>query len=185
MTKTRKTADKSRLSDARWQMGIVMGVLLLVVAVLALKRADSSATAPVLESEAVSQPLPTAPTTEPAENPLAPLPDELPEAHIERLLADGHPMLVFFHSTSCSQCIEMTKIVGQVHPEFSAQVALVNVNVYDERNRSLLQRAGIRVIPTLIFFDGGATGKGFSTTGVMPAEQLRGVLTKLSSGDLQ
>ena len=184
MTKTRKTAGKSGLSDARWQMGIVIGVLLLVVAVLALKRADPSATAPVQELEAGSQPLPTTPTTELAENQLAPLPDELPEAHVERMLADGQPMLVFFHSTSCAQCIEMTKIVGQVYPEFETQVALVNVNVYDERNRSLLQRAGIRVIPTLVFFDRGGTGKGFTSTGVMAAEQLKGVLTKLSGGDL-
>ena len=74
----------------------------------------------------------------------------------------------------------MTEIVEQVYPDFAEQVALVDVNVYDDANQSLLQRAGIRVIPTLIFIDRTGAGQGY--TGVMPAEELQEALTTLAAG---
>lgn len=72
----------------------------------------------------------------------------------------------------------MTEIVNQVYPAFSQSVALVDVNVYDERNANLLSRAGIRVIPTLIFFN--QQGQGQMTMGVMQPEQFRQQLQMLS-----
>jgi thiol:disulfide interchange protein len=181
MKKQPRRSGASKLSDARWQMGIVIGVLVLVVVVLALKRTDPTATAASEGPGAVAYALDTGARSDPIENPLAPATDELPEAHMERLLDGGYPIFLFFHSTTCYQCIEMTKIVDQVYPGFETQVALVDVNVYDESNRPLLQRAGIRVIPTLIFVDRTGTGQGF--TGVMPAEQLREMLETLGTGD--
>ncbi|MCU0522908.1 MAG: thioredoxin family protein, partial [Anaerolineae bacterium] len=104
---------------------------------------------------------------------------ELPQDHLERMLDGGVPTFVFFHSTTCAQCVEMTGIVDQVYPDFASQVALVDVDVYDDRNQLLLNTAGIRVIPTLIFFDGAGEAQG--STGVMPAEQLREVLSYLAA----
>ena len=83
-------------------------------------------------------------------------------------------MLAFFHSNTCAQCVQMTEIVGQVYPGFADRVALVDVNVYDRRNTNLLQRAGIRVIPTMIFIDHTGSGQDFS--GVMPPDALRNQL---------
>ena len=74
--------------------------------------------------------------------------------------------------------MRMTEIVQQVYPDFADAVALVDVNVYDERNRDLLQRAGIRVIPTLIFID--RTGQGQGYTGVMEPDALRAELETLA-----
>lgn len=161
-------ANKSR--QTRRQFAAAIGVLILVVAVLILKQAGPSATSAgagpeTQDGDAVS---------------LAPADDELPQAHLERMLSEGQPVLAFFHSTTCYQCVEMTKIVNQVYPDFEDQVALVDVNVYDERNQALLQQAKIRVIPTLILFDRSGAGQGF--TGVMPDEQLETVLTNISSG---
>ncbi len=72
----------------------------------------------------------------------------------------------------------MTEIVEQVYPNFADRVALVDVNVYDQRNQSLLGRAGIQVIPTLIFIDRDQQGQGY--TGVTPAEALQEQLEVLA-----
>jgi thiol:disulfide interchange protein len=101
-----------------------------------------------------------------------------PEAQLDSLLTEGHPVLAFFHSDTCYQCVQMTGIVGQVYPEYANSVALVDVNVYDERNGNLLRRAGIRVIPTLIFFD--RQGRGQVAMGVMQPDQLRQQLQRIS-----
>jgi len=111
---------------------------------------------------------------------LAPRAGESPEAHLDRLLEEGQPVFAFFHSYTCYQCTEMDKLVQQIHPAFAEHVALVDVDVYDTANRSLLQRAGIQVIPTLIFIE--RTGEGRGYTGMMPAEQLEEMLAALAAG---
>ncbi len=165
------------------QYGALLGVLILVAAILALKHSASSDSPDLPKSVATGSPaLNSEEEPEPAEStPLAPAADELPQAHLERMLAEGVPVLAFFHSNSCAQCIEMTGIVEAVYPEFASRVALVDVNVYDTRNQTLLQQAGVRVIPTLLFIDHSGVGQGF--TGVMPADQLKAELTSISSGD--
>ncbi len=75
----------------------------------------------------------------------------------------------------------MIKIVEQVFPEFRESIILVDINVYDERNASLLRQVKLQYIPTLIFYD--KTGKEQVTVGVMEAEQLRQNLAALAEGD--
>jgi len=105
---------------------------------------------------------------------------ELPAAQLQTALSEGRPTLAFFHSTTCYQCIEMTGIVAEVYPEFGDSIALVDVNVYDERNAALLQQMRIQYIPTLIFYD--RTGKGRIAVGVMGAVELRLALAALAEG---
>ena len=92
----------------------------------------------------------------------------------------GQPTLAFFHSNNCVQCIKMMEVVEQVYPEFDDSVALVDVNVYDKRNASLLQRARIRAIPTQIFFD--RTGQGMVVMGAMTPDQFREQMQALAGG---
>ena len=176
-------AHESR--HTRWQFAAAIVVVIGVVAILVLKQVSPSATSSGTEGTEGIAPTPelgAEPETQDGDAlSLAPADDELPQAHLERMLSEGQPILAFFHSDTCYQCIEMTKIVNRVYPDFEDHVALVDVNVYDERNRALLQRAEIRVIPTLIFFDRSGSGQGF--TGVMPDEQLEAVLTNISSGE--
>jgi thiol:disulfide interchange protein len=106
---------------------------------------------------------------------------ELPTAQLDRALQAGQPTLAFFHSNNCQQCIVMMETVSQVYPEFSASVAMVDVNVYDENNAPLLKRVGLQYIPTLIFYD--HTGKEQVSVGVMEAEQLRQTLAALAGGN--
>jgi hypothetical protein len=182
MTKHQRTARAGTSSQGRRQIAAVVGVLILVVAVLVLKGTSLSTTAKVDSAVAVA-PTQAAELDPEGVTPLDPAAGETPHGHLDRMLAEGQPILAFFHSTTCYQCTEMTRIVGEVYPDFEMQVALVGVNVYEERNYALIQHAGIRVIPTLIFIDSQGMAQGF--TGVMAADQLRTALTELTLGDSQ
>jgi len=96
---------------------------------------------------------------------------EIAEAQLERALEAGQPTLAFYHSNNCKSCIEMIGIVQQVYPEFSGSVALVDVNVYADENRPLLQKQQIQYIPTLVFYNQQGTREVF--VGVMETEALR------------
>jgi hypothetical protein len=74
----------------------------------------------------------------------------------------------------------MAKILQQVYPEFAGSVALVDVNVYDNRNTILLQKVRIRYIPTLIFYD--RAGQAQTSVGVMEPTTLRQQLQALRGG---
>ena len=176
------------------QLVIIAGVLLLVAAVFVLKETGSDGNHPgsqdqvaVIPTAADTGALPQpASTLAPAEAPAAAgsqasLPStlpSLPEDQLDHFLASGRPILAFFHSDTCVQCVQMTKIVGQVYPDFSDHIALVDVNVYDQRNQNLLRRARIQVIPTIILIGRDQQGKGYS--GVMPADTLRAELQALA-----
>ena len=75
----------------------------------------------------------------------------------------------------------MIKTVNEVYPEFSTSLVLVDINVYDPKNRSLLQRVGLQFIPTMIFYD--REGQSETQVGVIEAEQLRQTLAALVEGD--
>jgi len=172
----------------RWsQVVIVAGLIILAGILLILK--EQTRTADVSPSMGLPAPIeapstapdqaswPTTVADGPTRLPTTP-PPELPEAQFDRLLAESRPIFAFFHSNTCAKCVQMMGIVDQVHPEFAEQVALVDVNVYEEGNSNLLQRAQIRVIPTLIFID--RTGQGQVYTGVLPADALREQLRALA-----
>ena len=175
------------------QIGIVAGVLILIGAALFLKARQFPSASAGLASVASAEPTELAQAmssyTEESTPPIAdaseatnttaasPTPNLLPEAQLDRLLEAGKPAFLFFHSNTCAQCVKMTGIVEEVYPDFSDSVALVEVNVYDERNKSLRQRADIRAIPTLIFVD--REGEVGGHVGVMEPDALRDQLGKL------
>jgi thiol:disulfide interchange protein len=201
--KRRRKAQQSQKPQKTWtprwsQLAILAGVVLLVAIVLILKnraadppaaaesRPMATATLPKAQvqatatlPQAVGQTQATA-EPEPVGSPIGAtaLPDELPEAQLQRLLTAGQPTLAFFHSNNCIQCTKMMAVVAQVYPEFDDSVALVDVNVYDESNSSLLQRANIRAIPTQIFFD--ETGRRTVVLGAMTPDEFRDQLRALA-----
>lgn len=193
---TQAPQPTQKSQQTHWpQLAILGAVALLVVVILIVKNhpADLSAgtgsvataTLPPAPVQATA-PLPEATgqvqaTAELESVAAAPaLPDESPEAQLERLLAAKQPTLAFFHSNNCVQCIKMMEVVQQVYPEFEDSVALVDVNVYDKANASLLQRARIRAIPTQIFFD--RTGQGLVVMGAMTPDQFRERMQALAGG---
>ena len=103
---------------------------------------------------------------------------ELPQAQLDAALKAGRPVLAFFHSNNCQQCIIMIETVGQVFPEFSASVALVDIDVYASNNQPLLRKVGLQYIPTLIFYD--RDGQEQTVVGVIAADALRERLAALA-----
>jgi thiol:disulfide interchange protein len=178
--------SKQARTAPRAQLATLGGVLLLIAAVLFLKNRAAEPQVPGTLPEAVGQTQAIAELEKVGSQVATPgvqgsgLPDELPEAHLERLLEAGQPALVFFHSDNCVQCIKMMEVVAQVYPEFKSGVALVDVNVYDRANARLLQRAQIRAIPTQIFFD--RTGQGWVIMGAMTPDQFREQMQALAGG---
>lgn len=176
-----------------WQFLILGGVVVAVLAIFFLKQAPAasplaalSSTAPTLQApvaqasaaQASAGQAPNAASASLAS--VAQAPAELPEVQLMRALENGRPTLAFFHSKTCDSCKEMTAIVQEVYPTFASSVALVDVDVYDARNAGLLRSIGIRAIPTVVFFD--RTGAGKMQIGVMPAADLRQVLSELQQG---
>jgi thiol:disulfide interchange protein len=104
----------------------------------------------------------------------------LPADQLNQALAQGKPALVFMHSTSCQSCIDMMKVVDQVYPEFAGQVTLVDVDVYYEANRPLMQKLGLKYIPTVVVFNG--QGQSWQNVGLMKAEDFRALLRQRAIG---
>jgi len=118
-----------------------------------------------------------------ASNPAAvngPFKPTSPSTQLDQALAAGQPVLVFMHSTNCQSCIDMMKVVDQVYPEFAGQIALVDVDVYDDANGPLMQKLGLRYIPTVVAFD--KTGKSSQNVGAMKADAFRTFLRQSALG---
>jgi thioredoxin-like negative regulator of GroEL len=154
-----------------WRFLILGGVAVSVIAILLIKQAPA-APAPT-----------TLPSSSLASSSLASgvrATNELPEVQLMRALQARTPTLAFFHSMTCDSCKEMTAIVEEVYPEYADAVALVDVDVYDERNAALTRSAGIRAIPTVIFFDRSGASKVHM--GVVAADDLRQILAAMKQG---
>ena len=176
---------RSRRKGSATRWAAIGAVVVLVAVVLLLKARQQGSRASGEQGLAVSTVAAVGTTASgpslAAATPLAGGSTSSPEEQLDRLLAEGQPFLAFFHSMTCTPCIQMDRIVKEVYPEFREQVGLVDVNVYDKGNQNLLQRANLRVIPTLIFVDGNGGATGY--TGVMPADDLRAQLRALGGGE--
>jgi thioredoxin-like negative regulator of GroEL len=103
-----------------------------------------------------------------------------PAEQLQQATNQGRPALVFMHSTDCIPCKQMTTVVEQVIPEFSSQVVLVDVNVYDDANASLLRTLRLQAIPTSVIFD--KKGQSKTYVGVMTPADLRTRLRQAMGG---
>jgi thioredoxin-like negative regulator of GroEL len=159
MKSSAKPKAAGQVAARGWQIAI-LAVVVIAIGVILIVKAQ-----------------PSAPTSASNATPVV----ESPEAMLDRALAAKQPTLAFFHSLTCDSCVEMTAIVEQVYPEFRGAITLVDVNVYEARNQALLQRAGIRAIPTLVFIDSAGQGQMFM--GVMEAAQLRQTLQTLAGSN--
>jgi len=103
-----------------------------------------------------------------------------PADQLTQALAGGKPALVFMHSTTCQSCKDMMKVVDQVYPEFAGQVALVDVDVNDNANGPLMQKLGLRYIPTIVVYN--REGKASQNVGAMKPDAFRTFLRQRGLG---
>lgn len=102
------------------------------------------------------------------------------EVTLARLIEEGEPVFVFYHSTDCYTCKVMMATVAEIYPEYEHGVALVDVNVYDPANQNLLREAQIHSIPTQVFYN--KNGESTVIIGVMEPNALRLRLEGLIDG---
>jgi thioredoxin-like negative regulator of GroEL len=102
---------------------------------------------------------------------------ELPQTQLEHALEAGQPAVAFFHSLNCDPCIRAMGVVDEVLPEYAGEIVLVDVNVSDTANHSLLRSVGVRMIPAFYFYD--RSGEIRVHYGAPHADELREVLNEL------
>jgi thiol:disulfide interchange protein len=160
---------------------IVLGIILLKERpqeAVALSAAQN--TSPTAQSSSSATQGSTATQGKPAAAVAGPFRPTSPADQLNQALAAGQPVLVFMHSNNCQSCIDMMKVVNQVYPEFAGQIALVDVDVYDDANVPLMQRLGLRYIPTVVVFD--KTGQSAQNVGAMKADAFRTFLRQKALG---
>ncbi len=190
MSQKNKSATQPRQAPAtqptaatpNWLLSVLViaSIAVVVVGIILLKDRPQEAVALsyAQASSPASQASPSA-----TRNPAAmagPLKPSSPAEQLDQSLAAGRPVLVFMHSNTCQSCIDMTKVVNQVYPEFAGQIALVDVNVYDDANAPLMQKLGLRYIPTVVVFD--KAGQAAQNVGAMKADAFRTFLRQKALG---
>jgi thioredoxin 1 len=71
----------------------------------------------------------------------------------EAVLGRAGLTIVDFWSTSCAPCRQLSKVLDQLKPELPADVVIGKVNA--DENIGLMERFGVRAMPTLLFIKNG------------------------------
>lgn len=151
MPKTKHSNRKKHAPKNPPTLMILTGIALVLVAVFTLKNNNNPSTSAALL-----------------------------EAQLDEALAAKHPTFVFLHSTDCIPCKAMMDTVSEVYPDFQDSVVLIDVDIYDQSNKNLMQRERLQSIPTLVFYD--EQGRRQVFIGAMPSDQFRDVMTQLAAG---
>jgi thioredoxin 1 len=70
------------------------------------------------------------------------------------VLKSTEPVVVDFHATWCGPCIAMAPALNQLADELKGTVKVVKIDV--DANPKVTAKYGIRAMPTLLVFKGGA-----------------------------
>lgn len=119
---------------ARW-LGVTAGVALVGAGLV---------TALVLNTEV---PATTVSAAAPAGQPAAA--DDV----VQRALRAGKPTVAEFGANACAQCREMKPVLEALRREHGERIAVVNVDLIAQKEANYIQRYGIQLMPTQIFFD--------------------------------
>lgn len=96
--------------------------------------------------------------------------------NLDKALRSGLPVVVKLGSDKCIPCRMMNPIMKELAEEQSGQAIFLTIDVY--QNRELAGKYGVRVIPTIIFFDKHGKFKA-KTEGFMSKEDLLKAIEKL------
>lgn len=91
----------------------------------------------------------------------------------EDVLTAERPVLVDFYADWCAPCKQLQPILEEVASELDERLSVVKVDI--EQERELAGRFGIRSIPTLMLFEGGAAA--VTMIGMTSKDQLLNKLT--------
>ena len=79
---------------------------------------------------------------------------EFDEANFEASVLERPGLTVVdFWSSTCAPCRQLTKVLSQLQPDLPVNVIIGKVNADD--NADLVDRFGVRTLPTLLFVKNG------------------------------
>lgn len=97
------------------------------------------------------------------------------DANFEREVIQSEiPVLVDFWATWCAPCKAISPLVDAVADEYAGKVKVGKVNV--DENQATPGKYGVRGIPTIILFKGGAVID--QIVGAVPKSQLDALIAK-------
>jgi len=97
------------------------------------------------------------------------------DANFDRdVLQSDIPVLVDFWATWCAPCKAIAPLIDTVADEYAGKIKVGKVNV--DENPSTPGKYGVRGIPTLIMFKGGAVAD--QIVGAVPKSQLEAMIAK-------
>ncbi|MDP2136419.1 MAG: thioredoxin [Candidatus Didemnitutus sp.] len=97
---------------------------------------------------------------------------QLDSSTFKTTVAGATPVLVDFWAPWCGPCKAIAPILEELATEFAGKLTIAKVNVDD--NGELAAEFGVRAIPTLLLFKGGAVAEQF--VGMMDKATLKAKL---------
>lgn len=98
---------------------------------------------------------------------------EFTEANFdEAVLGRQGLTVVDFWSTTCAPCRQLSKVLDQLKPELPGGVVIGKVNA--DENTGLMERFGVRAMPTLLFIKNGSVVE--TRTGVDRRQVLKKII---------
>jgi len=97
-------------------------------------------------------------------------------ADLDEALKSGLPVIVKLGSDKCIPCRAMNPIIKELAVEQDGKAVFLSLDVY--QNRELARQAGVRVIPTILFYDKHGQPKAKSEGG-MSKEQLLNAIKEM------
>jgi len=94
-------------------------------------------------------------------------------ANLNEALKAGVPVIVKLGSDKCIPCRAMNPIIKELAVEQDGKAVFLSLDVYE--NRELARQAGVRVIPTILFYDKHGKPKAKSEGGRSKEDLLKAI----------
>ena len=93
----------------------------------------------------------------------------------KEVIESQQPVLVDFWATWCAPCRAIAPAVEELATQYKGKVKVAKVNI--DENQEIPQQYGVRSIPTLLVFKGGAVVE--QIVGAVPKARLEDALKKV------
>ena len=93
--------------------------------------------------------------------------------NLDEALKAGVPVIVKLGSDKCIPCRAMNPIIKELAVEQVGKAVFLSLDVY--QNRELARQAGVRVIPTILFYDKHGKPKAKSEGGMSKEDLLKAI----------